>query len=361
MRAPALAQEFRRRLRSRLTWTVVLIFWAIVLSATVAGFRTLGLQRPPSYWAGTFFVSLLVCFSYGFLSSLPWRWTGDDRLRTPFPRGILQSAAFNVILIVCLTGLTYLNWKLAGSPPVPDPFGGPPHSTTYARLLWPQLAIGTPMIGIVGALIAMGEVGQAEKRGAEEKLQEAQWVLLRGQLSPHVLFNALNGLAELVHLDPHQAEQALLDLSALYRALLEHGDRPWATLGAERDLVERYLRLETLRLGDRLSVRWDWPVDLDAVEAPPFLLQPLVENALKHGIAKAPEGGQVEIRLERQEGRLHLRVANTGRPTPLVLGNGIGLRNLEARLGLAYGPRAAFRLFQEGPRTVAEIVFPEVR
>ena len=125
--------------------------------------------------------------------------------------------------------------------------------------------------------------------------------------------------------------------------------------------MERYLRLEALRLGGRLVTRWLWDSDLDPLETPPFLVQPLVENALKHGIAKAEQGGELEIRLGRLGRQIRIQVANTGRPTPLVLGNGIGLRNLEARLRLAYGDRAGYRLFQEGPWTTAEILFPEGR
>ena len=361
MMTSEMALQFRKRLRNRIPWGIVLAFWLIFAVATVVGARSMGLKRTPQYWAGSMVLTLLVCFCYGFVSSLPWRWTGDERLRAPFLRGLLQALAFNALLVVGLVGLDYLNWRLGGSPVSPGMDGGPPHRLGFLERLWPQLAFGTPLLSVVGALIALGEVGQAEKREAVEQLQEAQWVLLRGQLSPHVLFNALNGLAELVHLDPARAEAALLDLSALYRALLEHGDKPWAPLGEERDLVERYLRLEGLRLGDRLGVRWLWDAGLDAAEAPPFLVQPLVENALKHGIAKSLSGGELEIRLARGEGRLRLQVANTGQPTPLVLGSGIGLRNLEARLKLAFGERAAFRLFQDGKWTVAELLFPEAR
>jgi LytS/YehU family sensor histidine kinase len=158
-----------------------------------------------------------------------------------------------------------------------------------------------------------------------------------------------------VRQDPPAAEQALLDLSELYRALLRHGDRMKAPLGEERRLVERYLAVEGLRFGPRLKVQWDWDEALDAVEAPPFLLQPLVENALKHGIAPHGPGGELGISLHREGSGLVLRVANTGRPMALVLGNGVGLRNLEARLQLAYGNRASFHLGSEGPWSVATV------
>ncbi|HET8901659.1 MAG TPA: histidine kinase [Holophagaceae bacterium] len=199
---------------------------------------------------------------------------------------------------------------------------------------------------------------EEEKFHALEQLQEAQWILLRGQLSPHVLFNALNGLAELVHQDPKAAEAALLDLAGLYRALLDHGDKVRAPLGDERRLLERYLGVEGMRLGPRLKVGWEWDPGLDRTEAPPFLLQPLVENAIKHGVSTSLEGGELRIEARRQLYGTVLRVANTGQPLRLVLGQGVGLANLEARLRLAYKGRAAFRLFEEGAWTVAEILLP---
>ncbi|HJV22677.1 MAG TPA: hypothetical protein VJ570_08270, partial [Holophagaceae bacterium] len=88
---------------------------------------------------------------------------------------------------------------------------------------------------------------------------------------------------------------------------------------------------------------------------PPFLLQPLVENALKHGIAGHPEGGEVRIKGHRVRDAFHLQVANTGRPASLVLGEGIGLRNLEARLKLAYGEKARFHLHTEYGWTLADV------
>jgi LytS/YehU family sensor histidine kinase len=96
------------------------------------------------------------------------------------------------------------------------------------------------------------------------------------------------------------------------------------------------------------------------VEAPPFLLQPLVENALKHGIAPHPEGGDLRIALQREGKGLRLRVENTGRGLGLVPGSGVGLCNLEARLRLACGPAAAFHLRTEGGRTVATVDLPDL-
>jgi len=222
------------------------------------------------------------------------------------------------------------------------------------------MLVGLPLMTIIGAIISFAVITEEEKTVAEVRLEEAQWVLLRGQLSHHVLFNSLNGLAELVRQDPVAAEQAILDLSELYRALLRHGDRARAPLGDERALVQRFLAVEELRLGHRLRVAWRWDPSLDEVAAPPFLLQPLVENALKHGIAPDPAGGEMTISLQREGGGLRLQVSNTGRPLGLVPGQGIGLQNLEARLKLAYGQGATFHLRSQGMATVAEVVLEQL-
>jgi hypothetical protein len=354
MRLAPLQQHFRSRLRRRTPWVVVLLF-ALLFSGLQFLLVPAELQlRHPGAWANALLMPLLVSFSYGFLAPLPWRWSGDDRSRAPFWRGLIQAVIFNALLITLLVALSWLMVRNANLKA--EALGLAKGAKATFRAVWAiNLLGGIPMMTIIGAIISFAVITEEEKAAAETKLEEAQWVLLRGQLSPHVLFNSLNGLAELVRQDPVAAEQAILDLSELYRALLRHGDRPTAPLGDERALVQRFLAVEGLRLGTRLQVRWDWESGLDGVETPPFLLQPLVENALKHGIAPHPAGGELTIRLHREGPGLRLQVANTGRSMGLIPGQGVGLRNLEARLKLAYGPGAAFHLRSEGTATVAEV------
>lgn len=349
-----LRQHFRKRLRRRMTWILVLIFTALF-----TGFQFLivpaAIQlRHPGALANALLTPFLVSFAYGFLSPLPWRWTGDDRLRAPFLRGGLQALAFNITVVVALVTLSWLLVKDASVKA--EALGlATGVRVSFRQVLAMNLMIGAPLMTIVGGIISVGETTEEERAAALARLEEAQWVLLRGQLSPHVLFNSLNGLAELVRQDPPAAEQAILDLSDLYRALIRHGDHPTAPLGDERTLVQRYLAVEGLRFGPRLRVRWDWDEGLDGVQVPPFLLQPLVENALKHGVAPSPSGGELRIQLARQGAGFLLRVFNSGRGLGLVPGQGVGLANLEARLKLAYGSQAAFHLGTEGGETMAEV------
>ncbi len=355
MRLKPLQQHFQSRLRRRTPWVIVLIFAALFMSLQFILVTDSEQFRHPGTLLNALLMPFLVSFAYCFLSPLPWRWSGDDRTRVPLARGLPQAMVFNALVILALV---FISWVLVRNAHLKTEALGLAKGAkaTFGAALKMNLLVGLPMMTIIGGLISFSVITEEEKAAAEARLEEAQWVLLRGQLSPHVLFNSLNGLAELVRQDPAAAEQGLLDLSELYRALLRHGDRSQAPLGDERALVQRFLAVEGLRLGPRLRVSWDWDEGLDAVEAPPFLLQPLVENALKHGIAPHSAGGELAIGLRREGAGLRLWVANTGRGLGLVPGAGVGIQNLEARLRLAYGSGATFRLRSEGAATLSEIV-----
>jgi hypothetical protein len=352
MKASDLADLTGRQLRSPTTHWVVLAFASVFALLKLSSYAALKWYHPAA-WASALITPLLIALSYGVAAQWPWFWTGDGRLRAPWGRGLAQALVFNTGLVLLLVAIDYGLLSLAGIRSVPVEGSG--IHLGFRTALKINLLFGVPMLTIVGVLVMLGQITRMEKDEAEAKAKEAQWVLLRGQLSPHVLFNSLNGLAELVRLDPIAAEQGLLDLAALYRSLLDHGSRPSAPLADEKALVERYLAVEQVRLADRLKVTWSWNPVLDHLAAPPFMLQPLVENALKHGIAPNPGGGELRIALEPDLYGFTLKVSNTGRALPLVPGEGIGLRNLEARLRLAFGDAGALRLATEGPWTVAEI------
>ncbi|NBB93056.1 MAG: sensor histidine kinase [Gammaproteobacteria bacterium] len=183
---------------------------------------------------------------------------------------------------------------------------------------------------------------------------------LQARIRPHFLFNALNTIASLVHDKPDQAEQATLDLSDLLRTGLRSGATH--SLSAELDLVRGYLRLEALRLGERLRVEWALAEDLPLnLELPALLIQPLVENAVVHGIARLPQGGRVEIRGERR-GRNRLRFEITN-PLPdtegqVREGNRMALDNIRQRLALAYEEGARLKIGREDGRFRVELTLP---
>jgi LytS/YehU family sensor histidine kinase len=216
-----------------------------------------------------------------------------------------------------------------------------------------------PLALILGWFLAGKERAEASERELRELADRSRAQGLQAQLNPHVLFNVLGGLTELVHEDPDAAEEALVGLVEMYRELMRHGAALRAPLAHERALTTRYLGIEAIRLGARLQVRWQWPDWADPLELPPLLLLPLVENAIKHGIAPQIEGGAIHIELTRTPASLLLRVSNTGQPLKADYLTGTGLGNLKERLALLPAPRPTLRLETEGAWTVARLELPK--
>ena len=182
---------------------------------------------------------------------------------------------------------------------------------------------------------------------------------LQARIKPHFLFNSLNAIAGLMRSDPPVAERALLDLSDLFRAALGAGGE--STLGEEVELAERYLAIESLRLGPRLQVAWERGEPLPwRMPMPRLVLQPLVENAVLHGISRLPEGGRIDIRLVQDAGMLRIVVSN---PAPEKrsagsAGNGHALRSIGHRLAYAFGPEARMTAAWDAGYYRAELRLP---
>ena len=283
------------------------------------------------------------------IAPLPWQWTGDARALAPVPRGIAQAILFNAVWIaLLLAGLDTLNPPRR--PPMPPPFPPPidaphpPPSPLGLDLLHGSLILLTALVA--GRVLAQSEAIERRAEAANALAIEARGQALQAQLHPHALFNALSGLTELVHEDPEAAEAALVTLSDFLRRLMRQGAQASAPLGEERALLLLQLRIAELRLGSRLKTEWEWPEWADAASAPPLLLQPLVENALRHGIAARTMGGRLRIRAARDKSALMLEVANTGE---LIESSreGMGLGNLRERLALL-DPPGRLELMQVG-------------
>ncbi len=207
---------------------------------------------------------------------------------------------------------------------------------------------------VVGGLVAARARSEELREASEIEAQVAKNRLLQSQIHPHVLFNALNGLAELVYKNPKAAENAIRHLSDLLRRIMRASEHMRMPLGEERMIISDFLALESIRLTNRLRVVWEWDDALDSIEVPPLLLQPLVENAIKHGIAPSVPGGELILRARTQDGVIFLEVWNSGAPFRRIeVGNGIGVRNLRSRLALAFGAGASFSIGPSGEGTLA--------
>lgn len=199
------------------------------------------------------------------------------------------------------------------------------------------------------------EDGRLRASQLEAKLATAQLQALKMQLHPHFLFNTLHSIAELVHADPSRAESMIIRLSDFLRLTLEHVGVPDVPLAEEIDFLRRYLEIEQMRFEDRLKVEWDVDASALGVKVPNLILQPIVENALKHGISRNTEVGIVRISCRMDGDRLALRVYDNGPgPQPLLPGQpvreGVGLNNTRNRLTRLYGAdhRIDLRRVSEG-------------
>lgn len=171
----------------------------------------------------------------------------------------------------------------------------------------------------------------------------ARLVELQARIRPHFLFNTLNSAIALVRAEPAQAETLLEDLSDLFRRALQDTGDP-VSLAEEINLAQRYLAIEQVRFGERLRVQWVLDPQAQAARLPPLLLQPLVENAVRHGVEPSPTGADIRISTQRKGSIVLIKVTNTvpagqgGRS-----GQGIALHNVRARLGLLHDVQGQFR------------------
>ncbi|OOG62337.1 sensor histidine kinase [Rhodanobacter sp. B04] len=189
-------------------------------------------------------------------------------------------------------------------------------------------------------------------------VSRAQVEALQARIRPHFLFNSMNTVAALIRVDPAAAERTVEDLSELFRAALGQHDIGDGTLGEELALVERYLAIEQLRLGARLHVQRDLD-DLPAdFPLPRLLLQPLVENAVRHGIQPLREGGEVSLRGQRVGDGIRIEITNPLPATPAAAGNGHGLDSVRQRVAYRYGPLAKVQAGAQGDRFVVLLQLP---
>ena len=189
-------------------------------------------------------------------------------------------------------------------------------------------------------VIALEDSAKAEARVLETSVlaRDAELKALRAQVNPHFLFNSLNSISALTSVDPAKAREMCILLAEFLRMTLGLGEKNNFSLADELSLLHRYLAIEKVRFGSRLQMEENIQDATKSVQLPPLLLQPLIENAITHGIAHLPEGGLVRLSGESHNGRISLAVENTFDPesTPISK-NGLGLQNVRQRLAARYG------------------------
>jgi two-component system, LytTR family, sensor kinase len=218
---------------------------------------------------------------------------------------------------------------------------------------------------VLGCIYAFTYYREAREREAQQarlaaQLAEARLGALRMQLNPHFLFNSLNAITVLVRdQNTGDASHMLELLSGILRQVLQSGKRQHVTLDEELRFIEKYLAIEQVRFSDRLQVHWSIEPEVRDALVPEFILQPLVENAIRHGVAKRSEAGLIEITGKSSDGEMVLSVRDDGPGYRPVSDSGVGHANTRVRLETLYGKAGELLVLDaEGGGTLATVRFP---
>ncbi len=261
---------------------------------------------------------------------------------------------------------TVIGSRLASLTGAPDITASLLHNSGIERQT--ILSIAT-VIGVVMALFlyfshstSVTEALERERRRAAEALHAetaARLALLQAQIEPHFLFNTLANIHSLIQEDPQKASLILEELNAYLRTSLRRTRQPTSSLSEELDLVETLLAIAVARLGRRLEYTISAPEELRLHQLPPLLLQPLVENAIRHGIEPAIAGGSILVEVRRVNGELELTVADTGVGLNEEAPQGVGLANIRARLTSLYAGKGKLALYANVPHgVIAKLLIP---
>lgn len=295
-----------------------------------------------------------------FVAWLPWCLATPLvlRLGRRYPLEWHRVSNWGIHLLACASiGLVYAAWTTSldellnpwAIAPRPDPFG---------QLLWNKFSNGLlSFVVLYGSVLLATYLTESRERLARqqtesarlnEQLSKAQLNALRRQIEPHFLFNTLNAIAGLVREKKDDAAvNMIVGLSDFLRRVINDSDRQQVPLGEELDFTQKYLDIQKERFAERLQVSVDVPPELFSARVPSLILQPMVENAVNHGIAKRVQGGAVRIAASRLNGTLTLSVYNDGPSLPAgwdKSNTGVGISNVRTRLTSLYGNASAFTM-----------------
>jgi len=197
--------------------------------------------------------------------------------------------------------------------------------------------------------VELAQMGEFQK--------QAELQSLRAKINPHFLYNALNSIASLATTDARKTEQMALALSDFFKYAINREQKQLNTLSEELNAIRTYLEIEKVRFGERLSFEIDCPEDLLNIQIPQLLVQPLVENAIKHGLSQITENGLIRILVSRAENQLKIRVYDNGPAFPDGPLSGFGIQNTQERIALLYGSKASMN-WQNGAKKYIEISIP---
>jgi sensor histidine kinase YesM len=229
------------------------------------------------------------------------------------------------------------------------------------------------LINLVISLVVTTVVGvyQSQRTNLEVRIKEkeldivklnqlktqAELQTLQSRINPHFLYNSLNSIASLIHIDADRAEDMTLKLSKLFRYSINTQNENLTSVKEEVEIVNTYLDIEKVRFGDRINFNLDIAVDTLNDQIPRFILQPLIENAIKHGLDDKIEGGEITLIIYKEQKEIVLIVSDNGKPFPTELNAGYGLQSTYEKLQLLYGNKYALQIINE-PEKLIKITIP---
>lgn len=328
---------------------MVLGLWSIPVLTEVNQSAMLSAESGEAFGWPRVLVMAGFWYSWALLTPIIFRLTRWAPVRRP---SLWRHLGIHVA-VGSVLAMVFIAVLVVALPPSPDA----PSELAYLDRFLLGLASGYPsMMTVYGALVAIGmgldlreryRAGQLRSARLEGRLVEAQLAALRMQLQPHFLFNTLHAVSALMDDDVPAARRMIARLSELLRVTLASNGQPEVPLEREIEVLERYLDIERVRLGDRLRVEYAIDEAALPIQVPVLLLQPLVENAVRHGIAPVAAPGCVRISAHLENDLLQLAVEDDGPglvDEALARTDGIGLANTRARLEQRYGPAASFTI-----------------
>lgn len=351
-----------------LKWSLVFLGWTLIglfFGSQLYLFSSLGFGMPTS-WGRATVSGLTDWYIWGAIAPLVFWFSRRYRLgRGTWPAILLLHLASSVVLaLVQLLLTTALAWLLASISGTPFPFLKGLTFALAVKFHW-NVVIYWTILGLSHALVYYREFRERELHTAllQTQLIQAQLQSLKAQLHPHFLFNALNGISELIYEEPESADRMITNLSELLRMSLEVGSADEVPLRQELDFLDRYLEIQKARFGDRLTTVLDIEPGVRDALVPNMILQPLVENAIRHGIGQRSAPGRIAIHAGLQDQKLCLRVCDNGDGLPVggasAVKEGVGLGNTRERLRQLYGAAQSLVIASaQGGGLMVTLVFP---
>jgi two-component system LytT family sensor kinase len=359
-----MATSFSRQQKRWLWIGAYVAFWTVL--AALASVEVFVMQQKwdkPVSWGIAARRAFEEVYSYGLMTVAILWFCGRIRFDLA-RRGRWFLAHMGFCAVFTLGAVTLIAWLWSGQRSVQS------GEVLQFRELFPKLAASCALSSFYKYwIVVLGHLGwqyylryrDRERQAAalSAELVNARLEALRMQLNPHFLFNTLNAVLALIHEDPAAADRMLVQLSHLLRRTLDSGSAYEVPLREELQFLRMYLEIEQIRFQDRLQITFDIDPDTEDLLVPQLILQPLVENALRHGILPRDQPGQIHLRARQNGDRLELSVRDNGigLPDPAETGTrkGVGLQNVRSRLNHLYGVTQFFQL-REAPGGGAEAI-----